>query len=340
MFPVLPFTPGLLDSHTLIDARTPLEFEEDHIPGAVNIPLLSNEERVEIGILHKEQGPAAARMRGLQLTAHRFPEMVAATVSAGNGRPFLVYCWRGGLRSKTLATVLSLTGFDVAQLQGGYKPYRQQVIDYFESFVPPAPLVVLHGLTGSGKTDFINSLDPQHYTLIDLEALAQHRGSAFGQLGLRQEISQKKFESLLWNAFRLSPPEKPIVLEGESIRIGRIALPGTLYMTMRNGKKIWCEASMETRIQRLIADYGKPEYREELSAALERIRKKLGGENYAAIRSHLEKWDMPQFMQALMEHYYDKLYYKTKEWTPDGTIALEDFDRAARELDEILSVRH
>jgi tRNA 2-selenouridine synthase len=336
VFPIVPFSPELLDSHCLIDARTPLEYAEDHLPGAVNVPLLTNEERVEIGALYKQTGPHAARIRGLELTTHRFPAMVAAAAAAAAGRPLLVYCWRGGLRSATLATMLDLTGYPVAQLKGGYKVFRQQVQEYFADFQPPAPLVVLHGMTGIGKTTFLGHLDPERYTIIDLEGLAQHRGSAFGQLGLTQDLSQRHFDTLLWDAFRRAPANRPIILEGESRRIGRINLPGTLYDVMRDGIKVWCTASMETRVARLIEEYGREEYRQGMGEALERIRKKLGGDCYTEISGYLEQWALHDFMRGLMEHYYDRLYYKVRDWQEAGTISLERYDQAAAELGQLL----
>jgi tRNA 2-selenouridine synthase len=238
---IVNFHPDLLDSHCLVDARTPLEFAEDHLPGAVNVPLLTNEERVEIGILYKQQGPQPARIRGLELTAGRFPAMVQEIAAAAAGRPILAYCWRGGLRSRTVATIMELTGYQVQQLSGGYKAFRNQVTAYFADFRPAEPLVVLHGMTGIGKTTLLALLRERSEATIDLEGLAQHRGSAFGSLGLSQdELSQKHFETLLWNAFRKLPPGKTVYLEGESRRIGKISLPGNLYdiMQQRDRKSV------------------------------------------------------------------------------------------------------
>jgi len=333
------FHESLLDTHLVVDARTPLEFEEDHLPGAINVPLLSNEERVEIGTLYKQAGPLEARRRGLELTAHRFPAMVAEIAAAAAGRPILVYCWRGGLRSKTITTILDLTGFDAVQLVGGYKAFRHVVTRYFEPFRPPAPLVVLHGMTGVGKTTFLLQLAGAGHSVVDLEGLARHRGSAFGSLGLIQDLSQKRFETLLWDAFRKLPADKPVLLEGESRRIGRITLPGNLYDVMRESVKVWCSASVETRVARLIAEYGLPAYRTGMAEALERIRKKLGGDRYEEIRGYLERWEMVPFMEGLIRHYYDKLYYKTREWSEDATISLEDFAAGRRELEEFLNAR-
>lgn len=334
------FAPILLDTHLVVDVRTPLEYEDDHLPGAINVPLLTNEERVEIGTLYKQVGPREARVRGLELTAARFPRMVREIGEAAHGRPIIVYCWRGGLRSKTVASILDLTGFHARQLQGGYKTFRACVAACFEPFIPPAPIVVLHGMTGIGKTRLL--LDMQQsgkVTVIDLEGLACHRGSAFGELGLRQELSQKRFETLLWDALRKAEPGRPIIVEGESRRIGRISLPGNMYEVMGESVKVWCEASLETRVRRLIEEYGRPEYREGMEIALSRIVKKLGGAMHDEILGHLDRWEMEPFMEKLVVHYYDKLYYKHREWREELTLSLEDYRTAEQELLEFIGKR-
>jgi tRNA 2-selenouridine synthase len=322
------FTPDLLTSHCIVDVRTPLEFAEDHLPGAINVPILNNEERVEVGTIYKQVGAQQARQRGLELTCGRFGAMVAEIVTHAAGRPTLVYCWRGGLRSLSMAILLEMSGYQVAQLRGGYKAFRGQVINFFEDFKPPAPLIVMHGMTGTGKTTFINSLDQQKWTSIDLEGLACHRGSAFGEVGLYQTLSQKRFETQLWDKFQHAPSGRPIVLEGESPRIGRISLPGNLYEVMAASCKIWCTASLDTRVRRLAVEYAHEDYRDAMSEALERIRKKLGGQRYAELAGLLADWDIEGLGRGLIEHYYDKLYYKNRPWTPDVEIDLEDFNVA------------
>ena len=330
---IVTFHPDLLDSHCLIDARTPLEFAEDHLPGALNVPLLTNEERVEIGTLYKQQGAHLARIRGLELTAGRFPQIVAEIATAASGRPILVYCWRGGLRSKTIASILDLTGFPVKQLLGGYKAFRNQVSASFDNFIPNAPLVVLHGMTGIGKTTLLGLLAERGESIVDLEGIACHRGSAFGSLGLSQEhLTQKRFETLLWDSFRKLPAGKFIYLEGESRRIGQMTLPGNLYDVMGGSIKVWCTASLETRVRRLTAEYGLKKYEKGLTDALDRIKKRLGGDKYAEIAGYLQRWEMEPFMTELIVSYYDKLYYKVREWREDLVLSLEDFDTAADEL--------
>ena len=334
------FTPALLDTHCIIDARTPLEFAEDHLPGAYNVPILSNEERVEIGTIYKQQGSQKARIRGMELTCSRFAAMASEAISHSNGRPILVYCWRGGLRSLSLAILIEGCGHPVVQLRGGYKSFRNQVIAYFEDFTPPAPLIVIHGMTGNGKTTFINGLAPETWNIIDLEGLARHRGSAFGSLGLGEQPTQKRFDTMLWDSLRHAHTGKPIVLEGESQRIGRITLPGSFYNVMAASCKAWCNASVDTRVARLTEEYAHQEYREPMTEALERIRKKLGNAQYAELKSMLEQWDIPGVARGLIERYYDKLYYKHRPWTPDVEIDLEDFQAGERALFDFWNTRH
>jgi tRNA 2-selenouridine synthase len=194
-------------------------------------------------------------------------------------------------------------------------------------------------MTGTGKTSFITGLDGGRWTVIDLEGLARHRGSAFGSLGLGEQPAQKRFDTLLWDAFRSAPEGRPIVVEGESQRIGRIMLPGQLYDAMSAGIKVWCHAPMETRVARLAAEYAREEYREPMAEALERIRKKLGGVHHAELRGMLDNWDVAGLARGLVEQYYDRLYYKHRPWTPDMEINLEDFNEAEQRLTEFWRAR-
>lgn len=327
------FTPHLLDSHCLIDVRTPLEFEEDHIPGAHNVPLLSNAERVEVGTLHQQIGPIEARKRGLKLTCSRFYNIVDEIISLSAGKPIVIYCWRGGLRSLSVATLIETCGIPAWQLIGGYKTYRNHVINYFERCDFSTPLIVLHGMTGTGKTAFINGLDTLQWSTVDLEGVACHRGSAFGALGLAQSFTQKYFETALWDVFRQLPDNKPVVIEGESQRIGKYSLPGRLYEKMAGSYKIWCHASIETRVERLTAEYAHSEYRGEMLEALERIKKKLAGTRYIELKGLIEEWNVNGIARGLIEGYYDKMYYKHRPWTPVMELELEDFEKAEIELD-------
>jgi tRNA 2-selenouridine synthase len=278
-------------------------------------------------------------MRGLELTCGRFADMTREAVSHAAGRPILVYCWRGGLRSLSMAILIETCGYPVKQLRGGYKAFRNHVISYFDGFVTPAPLIVLHGMTGCGKTTFINGLDHKLWSTIDLEGLACHRGSAFGSLGLGEQPPQKRFDTLLWDALRKAPSDRPIVLEGESQRIGNITLPGCVYDVMARSCKIWCSAPVDTRVNRLAEEYARQDYREPIAAALERIRKKLGGIHYTELKGMLDQWDVAGFTRGLIQYYYDKLYYKHRPWTPDAEISLEDFSEAEKALRNFWTTR-
>lgn len=333
------FIPAMVYNYCFIDVRTPLEYEEDHIPGAYNVPLLTNEERVEIGTIYKQIGPVEARRRGLELTCSRFYFMVEQIIAVAAGKPIIVYCWRGGLRSKSVAILLETCGSSVGQLLGGYKAYRSHVIDYFDRCEFSASMIVMHGMTGTGKTTFINSLDARRWSAIDLEGVACHRGSAFGALGQHQKISQKYFETKLWDIFRQLPPDRPIVLEGESQRIGKYSLPGNLYQKMAGSCRVWCYASIETRVDRLLAEYARPEYRVAMLEALERIKKKLGGVRYVELKKMIEEWDVKGIALGLIEYYYDKMYYSNRTWTAQLDLELENFSQAEMELQKYLQLQ-
>ena len=189
------------------------------------------------------------------------------------------------------------------------------------------------------STEFINGLDPIEWATIDLEGVACHRGSAFGALGLEQDFTQKRFETVLWDAFRGLPTGRPVVLEGESQRIGKYSLPGRLYQKMAVSCKVWCHASLETRIKRLTVEYARPEYRGEMQEALERIRKKLGGTWYAELKGSLDGWDVEGVARGLIEGYYDKMYYKHRPWTPDLELEMEDLRQAETGLEKFLGTR-
>jgi tRNA 2-selenouridine synthase len=194
-------------------------------------------------------------------------------------------------------------------------------------------------MTGTGKTTFINALDRSSWSTIDLEGIASHRGSAFGALGMAQTITQKSFETLLWDTLRRLPAGRPIVLEGESQRIGKYFLPGRLYQKMAESCKVWCHASIETRIERLTDEYARPEYQEEMLEALERIRKKLIGERYTELKKMIEEWDVAGIARGLIVGYYDRMYYKNRLWNPDLELELEDFKKAEKELAHYLGSR-
>ncbi|GAB4294212.1 MAG: tRNA 2-selenouridine(34) synthase MnmH [Desulfuromonadia bacterium] len=333
----LPFTPSLLESHTIIDVRSPSEYGEDHIPTSLNIPLLNDEERAIVGTIYKEKGPREARITGLGLVSHRFPEMVSRIVETAGEKPLVICCWRGGLRSRSVVNLLDLCGIHAAQLAGGYQSFRRSVLSFFEDVPSADRFVVLHGMTGVGKSALLTILAERGEDVIDLEGIAHHRGSAFGGFGLFQDFSQKRFETDLWDAFRKLSPDRAIVMEGESRRIGRYYLPGKLFEAMARARTVWCVASRPTRIRRLAGEYARQEYRGEILASLDRIRKRLGDERHRELRRLIDRWEVEAFTERLIDWYYDPLYYRSPVEHPDLVLDLESLEDAADRLRQFLA---
>ena len=239
----------------VIDVRTPLEFAIDHIPGAINAPVLSNEERVIVGTLYK-QDPFAATKLGAGLVASNIGLHLATTFKdkPRNWKP-LIYCWRGGKRSGSMATWLNLIGWKAGQLQGGYKAYRTDVLLKLAALPAASRFIVLAGHTGCGKTRLLTALAQAGAQTLDLEGLAQHRGSVLGASPSRAQPSQKLFDSLLTRQLAQFDPSRPVFVEAESKRIGLIHLPASLMLAIRAADCIQIEASFADRIRFLCDDY-------------------------------------------------------------------------------------
>ncbi len=297
----------------LVDARSPDEFAEATIPGAINVPILDNAERAEVGTLYKQVGKREARQRGVEIVAPKIPAMIAqiAKQQAGTSQPVVVFCWRGGMRSLALTQFLELAGTPARQLAGGHKGFRRYVLDYFEQGVW-AKLVVFRGLTGVGKTHYLHRLAEQGYSIVDLEGLANHRGSAFGNLGLPPQPNQKMFESLLWDELRKVPCDGYILAEGESRHIGRIALPARVYQTLQIERSIWLNASLQARVRNILADYpAVDQLKEEFTQPIRALKDKLGKETMNRYLLLLEEGNWSELVNELMVNYYDPLYRHT-----------------------------
>jgi len=289
----------------LIDVRSPSEYAESTIPDSLNIPLFNDEERAEVGTLYKQESVEAAKERGLAIVSAKLPAFVRK-FSEIPGRK-VVFCWRGGMRSKTTATVLSLMGIHVCRLTGGYRAYRRWVTDALETIDFRPPLYVLHGHTGTGKTAILAMLKTRGYPVIDLEAIAGHRGSIFGHVGMRSH-NQKTFDSLLMEDL-LRYAEAPFVLiEAESSRIGKSVLPGFLIRQKDEGRHIWLEMPTAVRVRQIVADYRPQEHKEEMLEAYRRIKSRIHTPIAVEIESCLlaERYDQAAAM--LLENYYDPRY--------------------------------
>lgn len=297
----------------VVDARSPAEHAAGTIPGALNLPILDDGERAEIGTIYKRDGKLAARRCGVQLVAPKIPaliEQVAAARPSGSP-PVLVFCWRGGMRSRALTQFLELAGIPARQVSGGHKAFRALVRDFFERGAW-GRLIVLRGLTGVGKTLMLERLAQGGVPVVDLEGLANHRGSAFGHLGLAPQPTQQMFEARLWDALRRVPVDGYAVAEGESRHIGRLMLPPRVHQALQSEISIWLEAPLEMRVRNILADYpARDNLKEEFAAPLRALKGRFGRQAVDEMLALLQAGAWEELVRELMVRYYDPLYRHT-----------------------------
>lgn len=290
--------------YLFVDVRSPKEFAEDHIPGAINVPLFSNEERAIVGTLYKQVGKDVAIDKGLEIVGHKLPEMIQAYQEYKN-KKLVVYCWRGGMRSGSVVGLLQSLHFDVEQLEKGYKDYRRFVREQLDTVKIP-PLVILYALTGSGKTEMLQKLENS----IDLEGLAQHRGSIFGDVGL-QPRTQKMFDSLLLQRLYEVQKEDHVFIEGESRKIGNTMIPLRLWNLMQKATKVKVLCSTEERVERLYKEYCSILDIPLLVQKIHYIEQHLGKKKAQELIVLLEAGKVREVIQVILLEYYDKLYKHT-----------------------------
>src|SRR4051812_40856343 len=247
---------ALAQFDSIVDARTPAEFAEDHIPGAVSAPVLDDAQRAEVGTLYKQVSPFDAKKLGAALVAKNVAAHIERHFSGKpkNWKP-LVYCWRGGKRSGAMAHILREVGWDARTLEGGYRAYRRYVLDELENKPKSLDFHVIHGPTGSGKSRFLASLRRAGAQVLDLEELAAHRGSVLGNLPDRPQPPQKMFDSLLLKRLAAFDPSAPVFVEGESKKIGQLHVPDALIERMRACECVILETALETRVALLLDEY-------------------------------------------------------------------------------------
>ncbi len=320
---------GLAVSHPVLDVRSPSEYAHAHIPGAYSLPLFSDEERKVVGTTYKQESRELAIKVGLDFFGVKMRGMVEAVeaicsshVQPNGGdtvpnktRIVLVHCWRGGMRSAAIAWLLDLYGFTVYQLSGGYKAYRNHVLDTFER---PVDLRVIGGYTGSGKTELLLAMRAKGHKVIDLEALAMHRGSAFGEMQEAQP-GQEYFENLLarqLNELSADNNSDPVWLEDESQRIGLVNLPAAFWKQMRQSVVFFLEVPFESRLDHILPEYSQNGIAS-LRGSITRIQKRLGGLDTRDALQFLDEGNTRECFRILLR-YYDRFYEKSlknrKNW--------------------------
>lgn len=294
----------------IIDVRSESEFADDHIPGAVNMPVLNDDQRAEIGTLYKQVSPFEAKRRGAAIVARNIAQHID-TKLADAPKEFapLVYCWRGGQRSGAMARILSEIGWKVSLIDGGYKTYRKQVLDGLDEEPPKLDLIVLRGRTGTAKTRILRDAASMGAQVIDLEGLAAHRGSLLGQEPGVAQPAQRQFESHLFDVMRRFDPQKPVFIEAESNKVGERHIPPALWQRMRGAKSLQVTAPVEARVKFLVEDYyhviAEPA---RLDPLLGWVTSRIGHEAVAVWRDHIDRGDWPGFVSCVLRDHYDPAY--------------------------------
>jgi len=315
------------------DVRSESEFAAGHIPGAINLPIFSDKEREAVGIKYKKQGSIEAIKLGLDIAGPAMSEKLERGLALSVSNQILIHCWRGGMRSEAMAWVFSLAGLKVKVLDGGYKAYRHLVL---ESLAAKKKMLILGGLTGSGKTHILNYLKNIGHQVIDMEGLANHKGSAFGSLGQKPQPSTEHFANMLFDEWKSKDPERLVWLEDESRNIGSVFLPEEYYSNMQEAPAIVLMMDIKTRMPRLLEEYSEfPE--DSLINGIQRISKRLGGDNTKEAISAIRSGDIAKAIEITLA-YYDKAYmYGLKRKTPSKVILIKtDTDNIIENASKVL----
>ncbi len=288
----------------VVDVRSASEYRAGHIPGAHNIPLFDDAERAVVGTRYKKEGSLNAILEGIRLSGPTMHlKLGVALEVAGRGKRLLVHCWRGGMRSEAMAWLFSLGGIETDVLEGGYKAYRRHVL---EALSAKRDMIILGGLTGSGKTHILKNIEEKGKQVIDLEHLANHKGSAFGSLGQPAQPSSEHFSNMLFGKLSFTDPEKPVWLEDESRNIGMVFMPEEFYLNMQTSPAIILMMDIKTRLPRLMEEYScyPPEL---LLQSVMKISKRLGGDRTREAVDAINHGDFATAITITLQ-YYDKAY--------------------------------
>lgn len=299
----------------ILDVRSPAEYVDDHLPGAISVPVLNDEERARIGTLYTQVSPFEAQRQGAALIARNIAQYLE-TVLADKPKQWrpLVYCWRGGMRSGAMAHILAQIGWRVGKLEGGYKSYRRHVIDALEVLPSGFQWRVICGPTGSGKSRLLQALAEQGAQVLDLEQLAEHRGSLLGNLPDQPQPSQKTFESRIWQTLRQFDPQRPVFVEAESRKVGVLTVPTMLLDHMRAARCIAIEAPQDARIELLFEDYAhflrNPELLKQRLSLLLELHGHKTIEHWCQMA---EQGEWQALVRELLSQHYDPAYRRSSD---------------------------
>jgi len=320
----------LRKERTIIDVRSEGEYEAGHIPGVVNIPILNNQERIAVGTAYKQQGQKHAIKEGFRLVGPRLVDIINDTEKVANGKELFVHCWRGGMRSNNFSQFVGMAGVRTQSLIGGYKAFRQKAAESFQS---PFQFIIISGYTGSGKSEVLRELKRQGEQVIDLEMLAHHKGSAFGNLMMPAQPTTEQFQNNLFEEILQMDLRKRIWIEDESISIGKIYLPAAFWKTMNQSPVVNISVHKDIRISRLVNEYGAAD-RDQFLLAMTQITKRLGGQHFKAAKEKLLQEDMAATIDILLT-YYDKAYLAGMEKRKNSLLASVDW--SGTKVEELVS---
>jgi tRNA 2-selenouridine synthase len=320
----------------IVDVRTPSEFALDHVPGAINLPVLSDAERAEVGTIYVQESRLRARRIGAAYVARNIAGHLESALA---GRPGayapLIYCWRGGQRSNAMATVLSQVGWRPSVIAGGYKTYRRHVSARLYADEPAFRVVLLDGGTGCAKTEILGRLAAHGLQTLDLEGLAAHRGSLFGAIAGRPQPSQKAFESHLLAALDGLDPKRPVIVEAESSKIGQLMTPPILWKAMAAAPRIELSATVEARAAYLVGAYGDiVDDPAALEAAIGRLPGRHGAKRLEEWRGLARQGAFEALAEQLIEAHYDPAYFRSRRAVEHpllGAVNIPSFNPAGQE---------
>jgi len=329
-----------LGSKVFIDVRSPLEFESDHIFGAVNIPILDNEERAIIGTLYKKKGKEDAVETGLEFVAPKLKDIFLNIKKLSEEYDnVIVYCFRGGMRSSSVVDFINSCGLNTIKLEGGYKVYRNHVINSLDKLSTDFTFAVLHGHTGIGKTEMLKDLEARGIAIIDLEYYARNSGSVFGGIYYKgSPTTQKYFETQIFDYIQRVKAKgiKYLFMESESKKIGKCVLSSSFWDMMQNGYHILVESSIESRVERCVKDYTLKCWDNDdlLKSSIMKLKDSLGNENVKTLLERTEEKDYYYIAKFLMENYYDKLYLHSQDkYKYEFTVNTDELIKACDEVD-------